>query len=45
MPENTCDRREILKSLLAGLSLLSWDWNAFPRGWDPFFSSGDADFW
>jgi hypothetical protein len=32
MPENTCDRREILNSLLAGLPLLSWDWNAFPRG-------------
>jgi phytoene dehydrogenase-like protein len=32
MSENTWERREFLKSLLAGLPILGWDWSVFPRG-------------
>jgi phytoene dehydrogenase-like protein len=32
MSENTWERREVLKTLLAGLPLVAWDWGAFPRG-------------
>jgi len=31
MPHNAWDRRDFLKTLLAGMPLLAWDWNAFPR--------------
>jgi all-trans-retinol 13,14-reductase len=32
MSPNAWDRRDVLKTLLAGLPLTAWDWGAFPRG-------------
>lgn len=32
MSPNAWERRDFLKSLLAGLPLAAWDWGAFPRG-------------
>jgi all-trans-retinol 13,14-reductase len=32
MSDKTVLRRDFLKSVLAGVPLVSWDWNAFPRG-------------
>ena len=32
MSPNAWERRDILKTLLAGMPLLAWDWGAFPRG-------------
>ncbi|HSA96427.1 MAG TPA: NAD(P)/FAD-dependent oxidoreductase [Acidobacteriota bacterium] len=32
MTSTAWDRRDFLKTLLAGMPLLAWDWNAFPRG-------------
>jgi phytoene dehydrogenase-like protein len=32
MSPNAWERRDFLKTLLAGLPLAAWDWNAFPRG-------------
>jgi all-trans-retinol 13,14-reductase len=32
MTQNAWDRRDFLKTLLAGMPLLAWDWSAFPRG-------------
>jgi all-trans-retinol 13,14-reductase len=32
MPKTAWDRRDFLKTILAGMPLLAWDWNAFPRG-------------
>ncbi|MCJ7487214.1 MAG: FAD-binding protein, partial [Candidatus Aminicenantes bacterium] len=32
MSQITWERRDFLNSLLAGMPLLAWDWNAFPRG-------------
>ncbi len=32
MSPNAWERRDFLKSLLAGLPLAAWDWSAFPRG-------------
>ena len=32
MSMNAWERRDFLKTLLAGMPLLAWDWSAFPRG-------------
>jgi len=32
MSPNAWERRDFLKSLLAGTPLVAWDWSAFPRG-------------
>jgi|GEM_PF-2973377 len=32
MSQNAWERRDFLKSLLAGMPLLAWDWSSFPRG-------------
>ena len=32
MSPNVWERRDFLKTLLAGMPLVAWDWNAFPRG-------------
>jgi phytoene dehydrogenase-like protein len=32
MSKNAWERRDFLKTLLAGMPLLAWDWSAFPRG-------------
>lgn len=32
MSPNAWERRDFLKTLLAGMPLLAWDWSAFPRG-------------
>ena len=32
MSPNAWERRDFLKTLLAGMPLVAWDWNAFPRG-------------
>jgi phytoene dehydrogenase-like protein len=32
MSKTAWDRRDFLKTILAGMPLLAWDWNAFPRG-------------
>ncbi len=32
MSPNAWERRNFLKTLLAGMPLLAWDWSAFPRG-------------
>ena len=32
MSPNAWDRRDFLKTLMAGTPFLAWDWNAFPRG-------------
>ena len=35
MSPNPWERRDFLKTLLAGMPLLAWDWRAFPRGDGP----------
>jgi phytoene desaturase len=35
MSPNPLERRDFLKTLLAGMPLLTWDWHAFPRGDGP----------
>jgi phytoene dehydrogenase-like protein len=32
MPQNAWDRRDFLKTILAGVPLIAWDWSAFPKG-------------
>ena len=32
MPHNPWERRDFLKTLLAGMPLIAWDWSEFPRG-------------
>ena len=32
MSKNTLERRDFIKTILAGIPLAAWDWNAFPRG-------------
>jgi phytoene desaturase len=32
MSPNVWERRDFLKTLLAGMPLVAWDWSAFPRG-------------
>jgi len=32
MSPNAWERRDFIKSLLAGMPLVAWDWSAFPRG-------------
>ena len=32
MPNEPWERRDFLKTLLAGVPLVAWDWNSFPRG-------------
>ncbi len=32
MPQITLERRQFIKSLLAGIPLIAWDWDVFPRG-------------
>jgi all-trans-retinol 13,14-reductase len=32
MSPNAWERRDFLKTLLAGMPLVAWDWSAFPRG-------------
>jgi all-trans-retinol 13,14-reductase len=32
MPQNAWDRRDFLKTILAGMPLIAWDWSAFPKG-------------
>jgi all-trans-retinol 13,14-reductase len=32
MSPNAWERRDFLKTLLAGMPILAWDWSAFPRG-------------
>jgi phytoene dehydrogenase-like protein len=43
MSQNTWDRRDFLKTLLAGMPLLAWDWNAFPRGGQEKLPPGTYD--
>jgi all-trans-retinol 13,14-reductase len=43
MPENTLDRRDFLKTILAGMPLLAWDWSAFPRGGQDKLPPGTFD--
>jgi all-trans-retinol 13,14-reductase len=35
MSPNLWERRDFIKTLLAGVPLLAWDWSAFPRGDGP----------
>lgn len=43
MPHDAWDRREFLKTALAGLPLLAWDWNAFPRAGQDKLPPGTYD--
>jgi phytoene dehydrogenase-like protein len=43
MPENAWDRRDFLKTLLAGVPILAWDWGAFPRGGQDKTAPGTYD--
>ena len=43
MIQNACDRRDFLKTLLAGMPLLAWDWSAFPRGGQDKLPPGTYD--
>ncbi len=43
MPNNAWDRREFLKTILAGMPLLAWDWSAFPRGGQDKLPPGTYD--
>ena len=43
MTQNTWDRRDFLKTLLAGMPILAWDWNDFPRGGQEKLPPGTFD--
>jgi len=43
MSQNAWDRRDFLKTLLAGLPLTAWNWNAFPRGGQDKLPPGSYD--
>jgi phytoene dehydrogenase-like protein len=43
MTQNAWDRRDVLKTLLAGLPLLGWDWGSFPRGGQDRLPPGSYD--
>jgi all-trans-retinol 13,14-reductase len=43
MSTNAWDRRDFLKTLLAGMPLIAWDWNAFPRGGQEKLPPGTYD--
>jgi phytoene dehydrogenase-like protein len=43
MSQNAWDRRDFLKTLLAGLPLAAWNWNAFPRGGQEKLPPGSYD--
>lgn len=43
MANNACDRRDFLKTILAGMPLLAWDWSAFPRGGQDKLPPGTYD--
>ena len=43
MSSNAWDRRDFLKTILAGMPLLAWDWNAFPRGGQEKLAPGSYD--
>jgi all-trans-retinol 13,14-reductase len=43
MSPNTWERRDFLKTLLAGLPLAAWDWKAFPRGGQEKLPPGTYD--
>ncbi len=43
MSTNAWDRRDFLKTLLAGTPLLAWDWSAFPRGGQEKLPPGSYD--
>jgi len=43
MSKITLERREFLKSFLAGIPLMAWDWNVFPRGDQEKSESGSYD--
>ncbi len=43
MSTNAWERRDFLKTILAGMPLLAWDWNAFPRGGQEKLPPGTYD--
>jgi all-trans-retinol 13,14-reductase len=43
MAHNTWERRDFLRSLLAGIPLFGWDWKAFPRGGQDKLPPGTYD--
>lgn len=43
MPEKSIERRDFLKSLLAGMSLVALDWSAFPKGKSTTTDKNDFD--
>jgi phytoene dehydrogenase-like protein len=43
MSQNAWDRRDFLKTILAGMPLLAWDWSAFPRGGQDKLPPGTYD--
>ena len=43
MANNAWDRRDFLKTILAGMPLLAWDWSAFPRGGQDKLPPGTYD--
>ena len=43
MTRNAWDRRDFLKTLMAGAPLLAWDWSAFPRGGQDKLPPGTYD--
>jgi all-trans-retinol 13,14-reductase len=43
MSPNAWERRDFLKTLLAGLPLAAWNWNAFPRGGQEKLPPGTYD--
>jgi len=45
MSPNAWERRDFLKTLLAGMPLLAWDWSAYPRGDGPGRTPGPAGAW
>jgi len=43
MTQNAWDRRDFLKTILAGMPLFAWDWSAFPRGGQDKLPPGTYD--
>jgi all-trans-retinol 13,14-reductase len=43
MTRNAWDRRDFLKTILAGMPLLAWDWSAFPRAGQDKLPPGSYD--
>jgi len=43
MSPNPLERRDFLKTLLAGVPLIAWDWSAFPRGGQDKLPPGSYD--